>query len=168
MNGPHNPVLQEGLVRRAEGFEGWREDTGRNDGKIADEFLDGQPGLPWCGGFIRRLFDLCGHPIYGAGPGYVHQRKALLSVAYMEQVFQEHHCWAPLLSDYQPQKGDVVFCPGRGGSDTGPGRHVGLLVSVEPDTRLLHCISGNWGNRVARHVLRSSPDDVTGFGWISV
>jgi hypothetical protein len=152
-------ILREGLVRRAESVIGWRELPG-NMGTLLDEDLDGKP---WCARLIRRLFELCGHPIYAATR---RDRDLLLWVEWMEQTFRKHHHWRDVASDYQPRKGDVVFWRGRDASDPGKGRHVSLLVSVSHEDKTLEVISGNWRNAVARHRVFWSPAVLTGFGWV--
>ena len=156
---PRSWVLREGVVRRAESVIGWREHPG-NQGTLLDEDLDGKP---WCARLVRRVFELCGHPIYHSN---MRERELLLWVQFMEDTFKRHHHWRAVDSDYIPRKGDVVFWRGRDASDPGKGRHVSILVSVNHEDKSLEVISGNWRDSVARHRVFWSPAVLTGFGWV--
>ncbi len=60
------------------------------------------------------------------------------------------------------QTGDIVFMNERGASDPDPnGWHVGLLSASSGD--FLQLISGNWGDRVARHHIERDSHKIVGF-----
>jgi hypothetical protein len=160
---PHAWVLREGVVRRAQGELGVREATGRNDGVPAERYHYGRCE-PWCGAFVRYLFEQCGQPVHGSHS--VKTRGLLSWVQYLEDTFKRHHHWRAVTSDYEPRKGDVAFWTGRDQSDPGKGRHCSIVESVDFEDRRLTVISGNWRDAVARHVVDWSPKHLTGFGWV--
>lgn len=109
----------------AEGLpNGVCEATRHNDGFV-DRYTGGRHE-PWCAHFLAYLFRECGAPIPGDVVPSPTVANPLAGVSYMEWVFQEHG-WCVM----HPQPGDLAFFIGRGSSDPGKGRHVGLIETVD-------------------------------------
>ena len=132
---------------------GVREATGRNDGIPATRYNDGE-AKPWCASFVRWCFEQAGAPLPG-------KRWLLPSVAHMERALQGAQAWASR-ELAEPAPGDIIFFADRGGSDAGPGRHVGIVERVQGAR--VHTIEGNLGDAVRRtsHALASRR--ITGYG----
>lgn len=136
---------------------GLKEATGKNDGEI-EKFTGGRQE-PWCAHFVAWLFREVGLPLptdripSNTPNGY----NPLASVTNMKKVFQKHGWMVE-----GPVEGGVVFFSKRGQSDAGPGRHVGVIESVEADC--FYTIEGNWGNAVKRVKRRNSDKSIWGFG----
>ncbi len=136
------------LVGAALSYVGLKEDPrGSNRGPDIDQFTGGR-AEPWCGHFVSFLFDAVGRPLPNYRKPSPTQHNDYASVTFMERVFSEHD-WLVRT----PEPGDVAFYPSRGRSDSGPGRHVDLVVAVDPMARTYDAVSGNWGDGV---VLRKS------------
>lgn len=138
---------------------GKKEATGNNDGADIAKFTGGRQE-PWCAHFVAWVFRTAGKPIPGDVVPTPTRANPLASVTTMEEVFRKNG-W--LVKD--PQAGDVVFFASRGGSDSGAGRHVGIVESVDTKAGIIHTIEGNFGNRVAKaaHNYRNN-SNITNFG----
>lgn len=149
--------LAERVVGIALAQVGVREDDAPNSGEPSRRYMGGRCE-PWCGWFVAFCFREAGRPLPGdAVPDG--RASALASVAHMEWVFRQHG-WLVR----QPMPGDVVFFRGRGASDRGPGRHVGLVV--ETAYHYVRSCEGNTGDCVRTVQYRRSTLEqiVTSFG----
>jgi cell wall-associated NlpC family hydrolase len=94
-------------------------------------------------------------------PGHVNPSKTkanpLASVNFMERVFREHD-WLVR----EPKPGDIIFFKGRGQSDRGPGRHVGIVVGVDSDK--IEVVDGNWGDAVSHRKIKKGDPNIASFG----
>lgn len=115
--------------------EGVAEATNRNDGIPAERYNFGEK-KPWCASFVAYCFREAGHPLPG-------NRWKLPSVAYMEK-----QLLAAGAEVETPEPGDIITFTNRGASDTGPGRHVGIIEKVQGGT--LITIEGNVRHAVHR------------------
>lgn len=121
---------------------GVREATGENDGVPATRYMDGDR-LPWCAAFVLFCLNQAGYkpPI---------NRWLSRNVNFFESSMKDLGYWmGPAVI---PEAGDLFFMAGRDGSDSGPGRHMGLVERVDLLGGKLHTIEGNYENRVARVV----------------
>ena len=145
------------IIELAEKQVGLREEPrGSNRGPWVDVYTGGN-AVPWCALFVCYLFRTAGKPIptdYAPSPG---KMSMTCNVGKLEDIFRGHD-WLVR----QPQPGDVVFYHGRGRSDSGPGRHTGLVVGVEGYD--MTTIEGNWGDKVAKRRLRWDSPEVASFG----
>lgn len=143
----HAKIVQYGL-----GQVGVKE-TGNNGGVPLDRYgLKGEDPLPWCARFVRWVVGQAGAKLPG-------NQYDLASVQHMEDVFREHG-W--LVTD--PQPGDIVFFQRRIGSDSGAGRHVGIVTSFRKTT--LQTVEGNTSNKVATRVYPYPAHEIASFGRI--
>jgi len=144
----HHPVLD--VIR---GELGVSEATGRNDGIPQERYSQGRKD-PWCAHFVAWAFRQTGAPLPGDRPLSQNQNLALGSVQHMEDQMRAAGTLVPGGKDATPQPGDVIFFASRGRSDSGSGRHVGIVEKVENGR--VHTIEGNSSNSVRR---RSYPLD---------
>lgn len=129
-------TLASDIVETALAEVGIRE-TGSNAGIPLEKYgLPGDVPAPWCARFVRWVLGRCGIKI----PGNQYE---LGRVQYMEDKFRE----AGWLVEH-PKPGDVVFFTNRIGSDSGVGRHVGIVVEVT--SRTVRTVEGNSGDKVAQ------------------
>jgi hypothetical protein len=129
---------------------GIREASGNNDGIPAQRYSNGRRE-PWCANFVAWTFRESGNPLPG-------NQRSLASVQYMEDQMKK----AGRFHTGTPQPGDVIFFKNRGDSDSGPGRHVGIVEKVENGR--IYTIEGNSGNQVARRSYPIGHPRVAGFG----
>jgi hypothetical protein len=142
---------------------GVKELSGKNDGIPAERYMRGDK-LPWCAGFVlwcnAQSQDMKVAPTTA---DYYRMR----SVAEFEKTMRAYGLVAEAnvvdgmttrSNNYCPRPGDLVFFKGRGGSDTGPGRHMGIVEYV--DGVLLNTIEGNASNAVARRQRRIHDEDI--------
>lgn len=127
---------------------GVREATGRNDGIPAQRYNHGE-AKPWCAAFVAWCFREAGQPLPG-------QRHKLPSVDYMERQLRKFGAQVA-----SPAPGDIVCFLWRMDSDTGPGRHVGIVEAVRAP--LVATIEGNVRNRVMARTHEIAHRSITGF-----
>ena len=137
---------------------GLKEETGRNDGQSIFPFTGGRKE-PWCAHFVAWCYRTAGKAIPDDIVPSLKQHNPLASVSHMERVFNDHD-W----HYREPKPGDVVFFASRGGSDRGPGRHCGIVESVDSKTEIVTTIEGNLSNAVRRTKHKLSDPRITGFG----
>src|SRR5690606_13711109 len=101
---------------------GIREATGNNDGIPSERYSNGRKE-PWCANFVAWTFRQSGNPLPG-------NQRRLASVQHMEDQMKAAGRWSPRDAT-TPRPGDVIFFANRGDSDSGPGRHVGIVEKVE-------------------------------------
>lgn len=144
-------------IARAQLDEGVAESDGENMGEPSRRYMGGRCE-PWCAWFVAYCFREAGAPLPGDWPPDG-RANPLASVAFMERLFGEHG-WLV----QKPMRGDVVFFVSRDGSDSGPGRHVGLVERVALTT--IDVLSGNTGDAVRRTTYRALtlPQRVTSYG----
>lgn len=144
-------------LARAELEAGVAESGGPNAGLPSTRYMGGRCE-PWCSWFVLWLFREAGAPIPGDVPPDGNA-SALAGVEHLERVFESHGWLAR-----KPMRGDLVFFAGRGGSDHGPGRHVGIVERVGLST--VDVISGNEGDAVKRTTYRAAGLDalITSYG----
>lgn len=140
-------TLVDAVLDLARSQIGVREKSKSNDGVPSERYMQGRKE-PWCAHFIAWLYRECGAPIPGDIPSP--KGNPLASVLELAHVY-ETHGWLVR----EPRRGDLLFLLTRFESDKGPGRHVAIVERCTPT--MVHCISGNWGDGVARH---SFPRDV--------
>lgn len=129
---------------------GVREATGNNDGIPSKRYMDGRKE-PWCANFVSWAFRQTGHPLPG-------NQRSLASVQYMEDQMKK----AGKFHRGTPAAGDVIFFKNRGGSDSGPGRHVGIVEKVE--NGYVYTIEGNSSNGVNRRKYKLDNGRIAGYG----
>ena len=139
---------------------GVKELSGKNDGVPADRYMHGDK-LPWCAGFVlwcnAQSDDV---KLYTSNAEYFVMR----AVADMERIMRARGWWRPFDPRVLPKENEVIFFANRGGSDAGPGRHVGVVASVFPDR--IVTVEGNLGDSVgtASYRLADLAARVTGYG----
>lgn len=129
---------------------GVREATGRNDGVPAERYNEGERKA-WCAAFLRWCFERAGTPLPG-------RRHLLPSVAYLEGALLARGARVE-----RAIPGAIVAFVGRGASDAGPGRHVGIVESYDPEADKITTIEGNTGNRVTRRTYAHDDPGISGF-----
>lgn len=134
---------------------GLKEKTGQNDGEI-EKFTGGRKE-PYCAHFIAWLFRTIGSPLPDDKVPSLSQHNPLASVAYLKKVFESRE-WMVA----KPEQGAVVFFSVRGQSDSGSGRHVGLIDAVESDC--FYTIEANYSNSVKRVKRYKNDKTLWGFG----
>lgn len=143
---------------------GVKELSGSNDGVPSQRYMGGRKE-PWCGHFIAWCFRKAGTPLPHDVPD-VSPKKAspLAGVQFMEDMFKEKEWWFPNdgTKTRLPEPGDIVFYGSRGQSDSGRGRHVGLIEKVTKGK--IETIEGNWSNAVKRNTVSLTSKRITGFG----
>ncbi len=142
-----------GALRAAQSQVGVREATGNNDGIPSQRYMNGRKE-PWCANFVAWSFRQAGQELPG-------NQRSLASVQYMEDQMKAAGKWHARDAS-PPQPGDIIFFKNRGDSDSGPGRHVGIVERVENGR--VYTIEGNSSNAVSR---RSYPVDhprISGWG----
>lgn len=140
----------QAALQAAKSQIGVREASGNNDGIPSQRFSGGR-NQPWCADFVSWSFRQSGHPLPG-------NQRRLASVSYMESQMKQ----AGKYHQGTPKAGDIIFFQTRGTSDSGPGRHVGIVDRVENGR--VYTVEGNSGNSVRE---RSYPLDsarITGYG----
>ncbi len=144
------------LINLARSQIGLKEATGNNDGPEIEKFT-GNRKEPWCAHFVAWLFREIGKPLPTDIKPSISQHNPLASVSHMKKVFDKNK-WTVA----EPVVGGVVFFTTRGQSDSGPGRHVGVIESVESDC--FFTIEGNWGNSVKRVKRKKSDKTIWSYG----
>jgi hypothetical protein len=132
---------------------GVREATGNNDGIPAQRYSNGRRE-PWCANFISWAYRQAGHQLPG-------NQRSLASVQNMEDTMKRNGKWFGR-GQGTPQPGDIIFFGNRGGSDRGPGRHVGMVEKVENGR--VFTIEGNSSNSVRRRSYPLNASRITGYG----
>lgn len=128
-------------------------ESGDNGGVPFERYaLRGEQPLAWCARFVRWCFAQTGVPL----PGNHYE---IGRVAYLVGELQDAGAW--LGRDVEPLPGDLVFLAERGGSDPGPGHHVGIVE--ECDGRRVYSIDGNWANGVRRVTRELGDPTILGF-----
>lgn len=148
----------ETLLEFARNQVGIKEATGNNDGTAIAIFTGGRKE-PWCAHFVAWCYRTAGKPIPGDIVPTETKANPLASVSHMERVFKDLE-WLYR----EPKVGDVVFFKSRGGSDSGPGRHVGLVESIDVKTGSITTIEGNLSNAVKRTIHKLDNPRISGFG----
>lgn len=143
---------------------GVKEIKGNNDGAEVEVFTGGF-NHPWCAEFVSWAFAQAGIPL----PGYQQPVKnkvwnPLAAVSVMRNKLREKAGFYKEKEGYIPQSGDIIFFKGRGGSDGGPGNHVGLVESFDPATNKIHTIEGNTSDQVARRKYDLNHATIWGYG----
>lgn len=133
------------------------EATGNNDGIPAERYNRGDK-LPWCAAFCLWC-NAASDDVKVAGS--VAEFYRMRAVSEFEAEMKRRGWWFPVDGKRVPVRNDFVFYVGRGASDSGPGRHMGIVERA--DGNMIHTIEGNLGNRVARasHPVRSPK--ITGY-----
>ena len=136
-----------------------KERGGPNHGPPVEAFAGGR-NEPWCAHFIATIYRTI-HPLPGDIAPSARQHNPIARCQTMWERLQEAG-WT-LRRDAELRAGDIGFMNDRGDSDAGVGWHV-FLVSASAGP-LVQCISGNWGDNVARHHidLRSDGKRIVGF-----
>lgn len=119
------------------------EATGNNDGVPAERYNAGEK-LPWCAAFVlycNAHSDEVKIAEYRTPRWYTMRAVVALDAYCTAQGWK-------LPPKSRPQRGDIIFFASRGTSDTGSGRHVGLVENV--DGLVVHTVEGNVSNRVSR------------------
>lgn len=122
-------------VARRELAKNVKETTGRNDGYPAETYSFGE-AVPWCSSFVAYCFREAGQDLPG-------NKWHLRSVQRLEEYLCDMGAEVS-----EPRPGDIVTFDDRGGSDSGPGRHVGIVEEVKGG--VLVTIEGNVGNTIKR------------------
>lgn len=124
----------QGVVNFANALDGQRE-VGRNGGAIVRATM-GYEGDPWCGGFVRYVFERSGVT------GVYDQSDYRMARSYM-RIGQQHGAFRGGQSGYQPQPGDVLVFSSSRGPNSG---HVGIVTAV--NNGQITYVSGNDGDQV--------------------
>lgn len=132
------------------------EPKGSNTGPRIDLYTGGR-AEPYCAHFVSWCFREAGKDLPGDVPPTKKRANPLASVAHMERVFGEHG-WLVR----EPQPGDVVFYANRGLSDRGPGRHVGLVISV--DQKSITTVEANWSDAVVKRIVSRLDPRIVQYG----
>lgn len=148
----------------AQGEVGVRESNGPNNGIPSEKYMGGRKE-PWCAHFIAWLFRTSGNAlpndVFNVSPT---RANPLAGVQYMEDMFKKNGWWFakgnPKIG--KPEPGDIIFYRSRGGSDSGRGRHVGLVERV--DGGYIYTIEGNLGDAVKRNRVFLASNKISGFG----
>ena len=136
---------------------GFCEDPkGSNRGVDIDKYTGARPE-PWCAHFVAWVFREAGKPIPGDVIPNKKRANPLASVTHTERVFAEHG-WLVR----EPSPGDIVFFKTRGRSDSGPGRHIGIVVGV--DLTHINVVDGNWSDQVCKRRVRRDDNDIVNYG----
>jgi hypothetical protein len=143
------------VVKLANQYVGLKETTGNNDGPI--EIFTGGRKEPWCAHFSVHLYRSVGLAIPGDVVPDVKTGNPLASVSFLERVFKEHDWFYR-----EPKPGDIIFFFTRGLSDSGPGRHCGIVESVSKD--LVYTIEGNLSNKVGKMTYKLDNPRISGYG----
>lgn len=136
--------LRREIVRLARAEIGIREMTGRNDGIPLVRYqqrpakADGS-GWPWCAAFAIWCWYEADADVPRPGSW---DSIRLHDVNAAERWAEESGMW----HFNTPSPGDWVFFDRRGGSDAGPGRHMGIVA--EAGSPALVTVEGNWANAV--------------------
>jgi hypothetical protein len=135
---------------------GIKEATGKNDGVPAERYMRGDE-FAWCAGFILWCNSKSDDPkIAESDKDYYYCRKVSNMEAHLRKKGWFHVG--------EPQKNDVIFFASRGASDTGAGRHVGIVEFIDQD--FVHTVEGNTGNSVAKRSYRLTDTYITGYARI--
>lgn len=144
--------LSSRIVERAASQVGVVEKPGNTGIPLERYALHGEGPAPWCARFVRWLFVEEGRPLPG-------NRWELGSVQRMEDA-----CRAAGYLVAEPAPGDIVFFASRIGSDSGAGRHVGVVTAVSASR--IQTIEGNSGNAVARRGYERSSRHIASYARI--
>lgn len=152
INSTENRGTLAGVINLANNLVGVAE-SGTNGGAIV-RASNGYEGDPWCGGFMRLLFEenRLGR-VYDQGD-------PLMAQSYMREG-QEHGAFRQPGSGYTPQVGDAIVFS----SDRGPGSgHVGIVTDVASDGTVTY-VSGNSSDMVAARTfnVNSPPNRLLGY-----
>jgi hypothetical protein len=149
--------LAERVVEVALSQLGVREDEEPNSGEPSRLYMAGRRE-PWCGHFVVFCFRRAGRPLPGDVVPTLRRGNPLAGVQCLENMLRMQG-WRVL----QPAPGDIVCFVGRGASDRGPGRHVGIVVEVA--CHYIRTVEGNVGDSVRRVQYRRTTLDtlVTSF-----
>lgn len=143
---------------------GVREATGANDGLPADRYMRGDK-LPWCAGFLLWCNQQSEDPkLYSTTAEYYLMR----AVSEFENMMRARQKWVAFNPKVLPQENNIIFFRNRGASDSGPGRHVGIILTVDSERERITTVEGNLGNAVRNmtYPLSVLRDRVTGYGLI--
>lgn len=143
------------LLQLANQQVGLKEATGNNDGPT--EKFSGGRREPWCSHFAVWLYRSVGLTIPGDVLPSVKVANPLASVSFLERVFKEHDWFYR-----EPKPGDIIFFFNRGLSDSGPGRHCGIVEKVEGN--LVSTIEGNLSNKVGKMTYKLDNPRISGYG----
>lgn len=135
---------------------GFKEATGRNDGKDIEKFTGGRQE-PWCAHFVAWCFREIGEPLPKDVIPNLQRANPLAAVIFMKKVFDKQG-W---IVD-APEPGGVIFFGNRTRSDVGPGKHVGIIENVTK-TEII-TIEGNVGNAVRRMKRSINDKSIWAFG----
>ncbi len=127
------------VLERARFYIGVKEATGKNDGDPARLFNHGEE-KPWCAAFVAEVFAEAGCALPG-------KAWLLPSVDYMEDQLLKNGRWFDKMWWEKLQPADIILFDYRVHSDSGRGRHVGIVTSVA--NRRIYTIEGNSRNMVA-------------------
>lgn len=144
-------------VARHELSLGIREATGNNDGVPATRYNRGEVGHAWCASFC--LF--CAQHADGVADVAPTTKKYydMRAVTGFEEEMHRLGWWWPAIAVFDPTTaraapapGDFIMYANRGGSDLARrgGRHMGIVESYDPATKVLVTIEGNMGNTIKR------------------
>lgn len=133
---------------------GVKEATGHNDGDPFTRYMHsggaarGKVGDAWCAHFVI----WCNEQSTDAHVCLSDKERWLFpEVRAMEAGLKARGLWLP--PETVPQRNDIIFFGTRGASDSGKGRHVGIVESTSgADNQLIHTVEGNVGDKVARLV----------------
>lgn len=151
--------VRQQLLALASDQVGYHETPpGSNRGLRVDVYTGGR-AEPWCAHFVAWLFRQVGLDLPDDIPPSPKQHNPIASVSHLERVMTELG-WM----HQEPKTGDLVFYKTRGRSDAGPGRHIGFVAYVDPRSREIHTIEGNWSDSVQRRVLPLGHNSITGYG----
>lgn len=149
----------EGLlvVSIAQSQLGVVEDTGNNDGLPSVRYMRAKRTVPWCAYFVLWCYERAGLTIPG-------NWWKLGAVSYLEH--QLRLCGQVVDRDQldQVQPGAIILFANRGDSDTGPGRHCGIVVQA--GLGQVETIEGNVLHGVRRRLYAADSSRVSGYGWI--
>lgn len=135
---------------------GIKEETGHNDGIPADRYMRGDE-LAWCAGFVLWCYDESDDPDIPEAPSDYWK---LRNVDTMEKDLKRRGLW--IGPSVIPAPNDLIFYRNRGSSDSGSGRHVGIVERVSGG--IAYTIEGNLGDEVRRSSEELDSDRITGYG----
>lgn len=138
---------------------GKMKETGPNQGPPVVAFAGGRQEA-WCAHMVATLYRTV-RPLPGDIAPTLKQHNPIARCQTMWERLVEAG-WN-LVDDAELQPGDIGFMNERGDSDAGKGWHVFLVANTAGP--LVQCISGNWGDNVARHHLdlRKDGHRIVGF-----
>ena len=160
------------IAAAAFGELGVKEASGANDGipytryAMSTVYASGKKP-PWCAAFVVWCYNKAGFRMGGK-----EGRRKLFSVAALRHyiategqfTLAKHVAiWHKLdVATTVPDVGDIIFFKSRGDSDTGTGKHCGIVEFLANGT--VHTIEGNKGNAVGRGAYKLDNPRIWGYG----